>query len=103
MPYTPPPPHHTHTYTHTHVHTHTRIHAHTHTHTHTHTATQYWHDVIASVAKDFTGSELVFAIADEASYMTVEDLKALGMSEWGEEVAVGIFAPGKGTCTSRLE
>ncbi len=51
--------------------------------------------MIASVAKDFTDSELVFAIANEASYMTTEDLRALGMSEWGEEVVVGIFAPGK--------
>ena len=55
-------------------------------------ATQYWHDLIASVAKDFQDSGLIFAIADEEEY--ANDLKALGLADWGEDVAVGLFAPG---------
>ena len=56
-------------------------------------ATQYWHDMIASVAKDFHDSELGFAVADEE--MFPNDLKALGLEDWGEDVAVGIYAPGE--------
>ena len=55
-------------------------------------ATQYWHNMIASVAKDFQDSGLVFAVASEDEFPN--DLKALGLAEWGEDVAVGLFAPG---------
>lgn len=44
------------------------------------------------MAKDFQDSGLIFAIADEEDY--ANDLKALGLADWGEDVAVGLFAPG---------
>ena len=44
------------------------------------------------MAKDFQDSGLIFAIADEEEY--ANDLKALGLADWGEDVAVGLFAPG---------
>ncbi len=60
-------------------------------HTHTHTAIRYWHSLIASVAKDYatSKSKLTFAIAEEQDFQT--DIKLLGLSDWGEDVAVGIF------------
>ncbi len=47
--------------------------------------------MIASVAKDFktSKSKLSFAIAEEQDFQT--DIKLLGLSDWGEDVAVGIF------------
>ena len=56
-------------------------------------ATQYWHDLIASVAKDFRDSQLGFSVADEELF--ANDLKAMGLEDWGEDVAVGIYAPGE--------
>ena len=35
---------------------------------------------------------MAFAIADEADFPS--DIRALGFASWGEEVAVGLFAPG---------
>jgi protein disulfide isomerase len=55
-------------------------------------ATQYWHNMVASVANQFCDSDIVFAVANEEDYP--DDLRALGLSEWGEEVAVALFAPG---------
>ncbi len=49
--------------------------------------------MLASVAKDYTSAgkkQLAFAIADEQEFPT--DIKLLGLSDWGEDVAVGIFA-----------
>ena len=62
------------------------------THTYTHTGTLFWHDLIASVAKDFKTSnpELSFAIANEADFEV--DMKKLGLSDWGDDIAVGIWA-----------
>ena len=54
--------------------------------------TQYWHTLIADVAVKYKDSDLAFAIANEAEFQT--DLKALGFSSWGEDVAVGLYAPG---------
>lgn len=51
----------------------------------------YWHNLIASVAKDFKDQDLSFAIANEADFAT--DIKVLGMDDWGEDITVGIFAP----------
>eukprot|EP00731_Ephydatia_muelleri_P009083 Em0004g1421a len=53
-------------------------------------STQYWHTMLASVAKDFTNTDIVFAIANEADFPG--DLQILGLSDWGEDVAVGLFA-----------
>ena len=53
-------------------------------------ATQYWHTMLASVAKDFVNTDIVFAIANEADFPG--DLQILGLSDWGEDVAVGLFA-----------
>ena len=55
------------------------------------TATKYWHNLIASVAKDFKNQDLTFAIANEEDFAT--DIKVLGMDDWGEDIIVGIFAP----------
>ena len=54
--------------------------------------TQYWHSVTAEVARQYMESDLIFAIADEVEFAV--DLHSLGLGDWGEEVAVGIFAPG---------
>lgn len=54
-------------------------------------ATNFWHTLIASVAKDFKQQEISFAIANEADFTA--DIKLLGMDDWGEDIAVGIFAP----------
>lgn len=51
----------------------------------------YWHNLIASVAKDFREQDISFAIANEADFAT--DIKVLGLDDWGEDIAVGIFAP----------
>jgi hypothetical protein len=49
---------------------------------------------VASVAKDFKSNkkDLIFAIANEADFEA--DIKLLGLSETGGDVAVGIWAPG---------
>lgn len=47
--------------------------------------------MIADVAKDYRSTELEFAIAKENEFS--QDLKSLGLAEWGEDVAVGLFAP----------
>ena len=62
--------------------------------THTYSDTLYWHKIIASVAKDFKDNkkDLIFAIANEDDFEA--DIKLLGLSETGEDVAVGIWAPG---------
>ena len=44
------------------------------------------------LAVEYTQSDLAFAIGDEKEFE--KDLKALGFVDWGEDVAVGIFAPG---------
>ena len=54
--------------------------------------TLYWHSLIADVAVNYKDSNLAFAIANEQDFPT--DLKALGFESWGEDVAVGIYAPG---------
>lgn len=54
-------------------------------------ATTYWHNLIASVAKDFKDQDLSFAIANEDDFSA--DIKLLGMDDWGEDIVVGIFAP----------
>jgi protein disulfide isomerase len=55
-------------------------------------AIQYWHGLLASVARQFRDSDILFAIANEEDYP--DDLRGLGLSDWGEDVAVGLFAPG---------
>ena len=49
--------------------------------------------MVASVAKDFKANkkDLVFAIANEDEFEA--DIKILGLSETGGDVAVGIWAP----------
>jgi protein disulfide-isomerase A4 len=54
--------------------------------------TLHWHSLIADVAVKYKDTELAFAIANEGDFAV--DLRALGMSSWGEDVAVGLFAPG---------
>lgn len=54
--------------------------------------TKYWHSLVADVAVKYKDSDLAFAIANEAEFQP--DLKALGFGSWGEDVAVGIYAPG---------
>ena len=54
-------------------------------------ATLYWHNLIASVAKDFVKEDLSFAISNEDDFPT--DIKVMGLEDWGEDVSVGIFAP----------
>lgn len=54
--------------------------------------TQYWHSLIADVALRYKDSDLSFAIANEQDFPT--DLRALGFESWGEDVAVGLYAPG---------
>ena len=56
------------------------------------TDTKYWHSVVAEVASYHMESNLIFAVADEVEFAV--DLHSLGLGDWGEEVAVGIFAPG---------
>lgn len=55
-------------------------------------ATTYWHNLIASVASSFPGQDISFAIANEDDFLT--DIKVLGLEDWGEDISVGIFAPG---------
>lgn len=55
-------------------------------------ATQYWHGIVATVAHKFSTSDIMFAVANEADFP--DDLRSLGLSEWGEDVAVAIHAPG---------
>ena len=77
-----------------------------------HAATQYWHSMVAAVANQFRDSDIVFAVANEEDYpddlrydiisgvashlhwRPLPPCRSLGLSEWGEEVAVGLFAPG---------
>ena len=56
------------------------------------TDTKYWHSVVAEVASLYMDSNIIFAVADEKEFEV--DLHSLGLGDWGEEVAVGIFAPG---------
>jgi len=53
-------------------------------------ATSYWHNLVASVAKDYVKQDLTFAISNEEDYQ--EEIKLLGLEDWGEDVTVGIFA-----------
>ncbi|KAK6492164.1 protein disulfide-isomerase A4-like [Huso huso] len=53
-------------------------------------ATQFWRNKVLEVAHDFP--EYTFVIADEEDY--AEELKALGLSDSGEEVNVGILGDG---------
>ena len=55
------------------------------------TATSYWHNLVASVAKDYVQQDLTFAISNEADYQ--DEIKLMGLEDWGEDVSVGIFAP----------
>jgi protein disulfide isomerase len=55
-------------------------------------ATQYWHDLVASVARDFISSGVVFATANEEDFL--DDIRSVGLSEWGEDVTVTLYAPG---------
>ena len=55
-------------------------------------ATNYWHAVIADVAYRFKGTEVEFAIAQEQDFSN--DLRALGLADWGEDVSIGLFGPG---------
>ena len=55
------------------------------------TATMYWHNLIASVAKEFKNEDISFAIANEVDFP--KDIRILGMEDWGEDITVGIFAP----------
>ena len=56
------------------------------------TDTKYWHSIVAEVGSQYMDGDLVFAVADEEEFAV--DLHSLGLVDWGEEVAVGIFAPG---------
>ena len=58
--------------------------------------------MVASVAKDFVNTDVVFAVANEGDFPG--DLQILGMSDWGEDVAVGLFAtkPAKYRMTEEL-
>ena len=57
---------------------------------------------MASVAKDFVNTDVVFTIANEDDFPG--DLQILGLSDWGEDVAVGLFAtrPAKYRMTEEL-
>ena len=59
-----------------------------------HPDTLYWHNLIASVAKDFQNNkkDLIFAIANEEDFEA--DIKILGLAETSGDAAVGIWAPG---------
>ena len=54
--------------------------------------TKYWHSLLADVAVNFKATEIEFAIGQEEEFS--HDLRALGLADWGEEVAIGLFAPG---------
>lgn len=56
------------------------------------TDTKYWHSVVTEVGSQYMDGDVVFAVADEEEFAV--DLRSLGLGDWGEEVAVGIFAPG---------
>ena len=51
--------------------------------------------MIASVAQDYQDTGIVFAIAYDGDFSN--DIRGLGLADWGEDVAVGLFAPGKDT------
>lgn len=55
-------------------------------------ATRYWHHIIAKVASEFQSEKLRFAIADEELFRA--DMAEFGFSDWGEDVAIGIYAGG---------
>ena len=74
---------------HTHTHTHTLMHAHTCAYTHTHAEIQYWRNRLVGVAAAFRGRVTV-VISDEEEYR--REVEVLGMAEWGEDVAVGLWA-----------
>ena len=44
------------------------------------------------MAVNYNDRDLVFAIANEDDFPN--DIRALGFADWGEDVAVGLFAPG---------
>ena len=54
--------------------------------------TLYWHSLIVNVAVKYKATKLAFAIANEEDFPV--DIRALGFGSWGEDVAVGLFAPG---------
>ena len=58
--------------------------------------------MVASVAKGFVNTDLVFSTANEADFPG--DLQILGLSDWGEDVVVGLFAtrPAKYHMTEKL-
>lgn len=49
----------------------------------------YWREKLLPVAKEYQG-RLVVAISNEEEY--INELKELSLADWGEEVAVGIWA-----------
>ena len=55
-------------------------------------ATRYWHSLIAEVAFNFKATEVDFAIGQELDFS--QDLRALGLADWGEDVSIGLFGPG---------
>ena len=55
-------------------------------------ATKYWHHMIAKVASEFQSEKLRFAIADEQLFRT--DMGEFGFTDWGEDVAIGIYDGG---------
>jgi len=55
-------------------------------------ATRYWHHIIAKVASEFQEESLRFVVADEEIFHN--DLAEFGFQDWGEDVAVGIYAGG---------
>jgi len=58
-------------------------------HTHTHVEIQYWRNRLVGVAAAFRGRVTV-VISDEEEYR--REVEVLGMAEWGEDVAVGLWA-----------
>ena len=59
---------------------------------HPYIATRYWHHMIAKVASEFQEGSLHFVVADEEIFRN--DLVEFGFQDWGEDVAVGIYAGG---------
>jgi len=55
-------------------------------------ATKYWHHMIAKVASEFQSEKLRFVIADEQLFRA--DMAEFGFTDWGEDVAIGIYAGG---------
>lgn len=55
-------------------------------------ATRYWHRMMAKVASEFQSEKLRFVIADEEVFRA--DMADFGFTDWGEDVAVGIYSGG---------